>query len=222
MASNLRRLFEAGGLTILALAVTAAVTNLDITFFKKYSALITAACWLYFPIIIIAVRREQLSLFALDRLGLLPSMFWAGLWILITFPLFYIGWGILQEYLYSYHWRFQVPAGIWQVLAFQFLAIAVPEELFFRGYFQGRLDQVFERRWRLWGASIGPGLFIAAAAFAVCHLVIEASLMRLAVFFPAMLMGWMRERTGSILAPVIFHALSNVSFIVAQAGLYQG
>ena len=33
---------------------------------------------------------------------------------------------------------------------------------------------------------------------------------RLAVFFPALLFGWMRARTGSIAAGALYHALCNV------------
>jgi membrane protease YdiL (CAAX protease family) len=33
---------------------------------------------------------------------------------------------------------------------------------------------------------------------------------RLAVFFPALVFGWMRARTGSILAGATFHALCNL------------
>ncbi len=206
---------------MLALVATAIVTNFHSPFFKKYASLFAAACWLYLPLIAIWVRRESLGPFALDRLAFLSSIFWAILWILITFPAFYLAWAWAQGHFYSYHWHLRLPGDIWQILIFQFLATAIPEELFFRGYVQGRLNQVFARPWRLWGARIGPGLFAAALVFSLCHLAIEANWMRLAVFFPAMLMGWMREKTGSILAPILFHALSNISFLVAQAGLYQ-
>jgi membrane protease YdiL (CAAX protease family) len=33
---------------------------------------------------------------------------------------------------------------------------------------------------------------------------------RLAVFFPALLFGWMRARTGSIAPGAVYHALCNV------------
>ena len=221
MGSKIWRLAEAAGLTVAALTVTVIVTNLETPFFENYAALITAACWLYLPIIILSARRESLEPFALNRLVLLSSLFWAAMWILLTFPPFYLAWGWGEAHFFGYHWRFRIPDEILQVIVFQFLAIAIPEELFFRGYLQGRLNQIFGRPWRLWGTSIGPGLFIAAVVFSLCHLFIEANWLRLAVFFPAMLMGWMREKNNSIIAPVIFHALSNISFVVAQAGLYQ-
>jgi membrane protease YdiL (CAAX protease family) len=42
---------------------------------------------------------------------------------------------------------------------------------------------------------------------------------RLAVFFPALVFGWLRQRTGGIGAPMLFHALSN-SFTLYLAQSY--
>ncbi len=221
MGWKTRRLVEAAVITVIALGVTVTANKLKTPFFEKYASLITAAAWLYLPIFIFSVRREPLDTFSLDRLAPVTSLLWVTLWILITFPPFYLAWGRAEAYFHGYHWQFGVPGDIWRVVVFQFLAVSIPEELFFRGYLQGRLNQVFGRPWRLLGTGIGPGLFIAAALFSLCHLFIGASWLRAAVFFPAMLMGWMRERTGSILAPVVFHALSNISFVIAQHGLYQ-
>jgi membrane protease YdiL (CAAX protease family) len=38
----------------------------------------------------------------------------------------------------------------------------------------------------------------------------EPNVQRLAVFFPALLFGWLRARTRGIGAPVLFHALCNI------------
>jgi membrane protease YdiL (CAAX protease family) len=42
------------------------------------------------------------------------------------------------------------------------------------------------------------------------HLPREGDPRTLATFFPGLLFGWMRSATGSILAPVMAHAASNV------------
>ena len=42
------------------------------------------------------------------------------------------------------------------------------------------------------------------------HLLVIPNPQRLAVFFPALVFGWMRARTGSIAAGATFHALCNV------------
>jgi membrane protease YdiL (CAAX protease family) len=62
---------------------------------------------------------------------------------------------------------------------------------------------------------------MTSAIFAVGHLLTEPNPSRLAVFFPSLLFGWMRARTGGIGASVLFHAACNlfVSFLAHGFGL---
>jgi hypothetical protein len=92
----------------------------------------------------------------------------------------------------------------------QVFVIALPEEAFYRGYLQSRLDEVWGTRFECGRARVGPALFISAAIFAVGHVVTVNSPARLAVFFPAILFGWLRARTGGIGASVFFHAFCNL------------
>ncbi len=92
----------------------------------------------------------------------------------------------------------------------QVFVIALPEEAFYRGYLQSRLDEVWAPRWGVLGARVGPGLVATATIFAVGHLATVQLPARLAVFFPALLFGWLRARTGGIGASVGFHAFCNV------------
>ena len=92
----------------------------------------------------------------------------------------------------------------------QLLVIALPEEAFYRGYLQSRLDDVWSPRWSILGARVGPGLLVGAAIFAIGHVVTVQLPTRLAVFFPALLFGWLRARTGGIGASVCFHMMCNV------------
>jgi uncharacterized protein len=92
----------------------------------------------------------------------------------------------------------------------QLLVIALPEEAFFRGYLQRALDDAWPPRWRVLGADLGPGLVVGAAIFALGHLLTDMHPSRLAVFFPALVFGWLRARTGGIGASTFFHALCNV------------
>lgn len=92
----------------------------------------------------------------------------------------------------------------------QLLVIALPEEAFYRGYLQSRLDDAWPPRWRLLGARVGPGWLVGAGIFALGHVVTVQLPARLAVFFPALVFGWLRERTGGIGASVLFHAFCNL------------
>jgi len=92
----------------------------------------------------------------------------------------------------------------------QLIVVAVPEELFFRGYLMERLEQVWPPTHRLFGAKVGWALIVSSALFALGHLAVIPNPQRLAVFFPALLFGWMRARTGSIAAGALYHALCNL------------
>ena len=98
--------------------------------------------------------------------------------------------------------------------------VALPEEWFFRGYLLARLDQRMGRPWRLLGVSVGPGLILSSLAFALLHPILIPGAHRLLVFFPALLFGWLREKTGNIGAAVVVHAACNLlQALAAQAYL---
>jgi len=92
----------------------------------------------------------------------------------------------------------------------QLVVVALPEELFFRSYLMSRL----ERRWppgtRIFGAPLGRAWLVQAALFALGHVLVDFNPQRFAVFFPALLFGWMRARSGSIWPGALYHALCNV------------
>jgi membrane protease YdiL (CAAX protease family) len=96
------------------------------------------------------------------------------------------------------------------LLLAQFLLIALSEEVFFRGYLQTRLDEAFPPRRAFLGAPIGVSLFATSGLFAFMHVMSHGTPIVLAVFFPSLAFGWLRARTGSIVAPVIFHGLCNI------------
>ncbi len=77
--------------------------------------------------------------------------------------------------------------------------VALPEEVFFRGYLY---DAFEEKGWEPITAS--------SLLFAAGHLVIHASAYRALTFFPALLFGWGRKRSGNIYVPVLLHLLFNL------------
>lgn len=81
------------------------------------------------------------------------------------------------------------------------LAAAFIEEPFFRGW----LQTLTVRRW---GACLG--ILAATLCFALIHLIAITGWLRVATFFPGLVMGWLRWRHGSVLPSIIYHALCNV------------
>jgi membrane protease YdiL (CAAX protease family) len=140
------------------------------------------------------------------------SMGWAlGLTAIVAVPFFFgwrAWWGAVAPGLpFSLAVR---PLDVANEVAGQLFVIALPEEAFYRGYLQSRLDEAWPPRWRVLGATVGPGLLGASAIFALGHVATVHLPTRLAVFFPALLFGWLRARTGGIGASVCFHMLCNV------------
>lgn len=133
---------------------------------------------------------------------------WALLFVALTFPAFWLGYRAWWHPRHAFVLR--MGPSMFDEIAGQLVVIALPEEAFFRGYLQTSLDRAWRPRWRVLGADVGPGLLVSAAIFAIGHVLTIRHPARLAVFFPALLFGWMRARTRGIGASVLFHASCNI------------
>jgi len=83
--------------------------------------------------------------------------------------------------------------------AHHLLLVALPEEVFFRGYL---FDAFEEAGWE-------PVLPVALL-FAIGHFAIAPSPFRLLTFFPALLLGWGRKSSGNVYVPTAVHFLFNL------------
>ena len=135
------------------------------------------------------------------------SLGWSALAALIFFPLFWLGFVLWWQPTRAFDWP--PPPALEAVLA-QLLGIAMPEEMFYRGYVQTALDDASPRRVRILGADVGVGLLLGSAVFALGHVATTGHLARLSVFFPSLVFGWLRARTHGIGAAVFFHAACNI------------
>lgn len=102
------------------------------------------------------------------------------------------------------------------------ILVALPEEYFYRGYLQTRFGDLLgdggddgDRKTFL---GFSRANWLTSAFFAVGHVLIPVggafSPARAAVFFPSLLFGWLRDRTGSIIAPTVFHAGANMMVLL--------
>lgn len=153
-----------------------------------------------------------LELEPLDGKRLMKDCAHALAWALgaaaLTFPCFWLGY----VHWYGTSRGFEPGVGGLEMLdqlAAQLAVVALPEEAFYRGYLQTALDKIWRPRVSILGAKVGLGLVITSAIFAVGHLLTEPYLGRLAVFFPSLVFGWLRAKTGGIGAGVAFHAACN-------------
>lgn len=164
--------------------------------------------WFVVPLVVITFTKRPYPEYGLclDRPG---GLGFHTAVVAIVFIPYVIGHALLAHWWLGTSFRFRLPPDLLRSTADQVLLIALPEEFFFRGYLQTQLDQVWNRPYRLLGADWGIGLPLAAALFAVCHVPFGGPA-RLIVFFPGLLYGWLRERTGTIAVPMLYHAFSNL------------
>lgn len=165
------------------------------------------------------VERSGLSLGGLvlpgkiDRGRLLRSIAtsigWAALFCAITFVPFFLGWRTFWHPKGTFALHVSFSDTMNEVFG-QLVIIALPEEAFYRGYLQSRLDEAMPWRVKILGAQIGPALLVTSIIFALGHFATIREPARLAVFFPSLVFGWLRARTGGIGAGLTFHAACNV------------
>ena len=199
------------------------------------SALV-AVLLLYAPVMAAWRRGEDIADYGFRLAPLGRGLALAGGAIGVLFPLFALAYltfyevvcsadelrrlavpGVCARFLGWEGWRLpHLDGGFAEQVLVQVVVVALPEELFFRGYLLQLLERALPPRRRLWGGGIGWALVISAALFALIHLPRQGDPRALATFFPGLLFGWMRSKTGSILAPTVTHAASNLFVVILE------
>jgi len=100
-------------------------------------------------------------------------------------------------------------------LLYQFLYVAVAEEMFFRGYLQNNILSIISsqnsthKRLCQWASII-----VSASIFALAHVIVLGQIISVLTFLPGLVLGWLLIRTKSLLAPILFHGIANVCYLV--------
>jgi len=146
---------------------------------------------------------------------------WALVAALVTFVPFYFGWKAVWHPTSAFRLRVAAMDLLGETSG-QLVLVALPEEAFYRGYVQTAIFSKLQPRSSSASASATSGrwlgvtraealaLVLTSALFALGHIATVARPARLAVFFPSLLFGWLRMRTGGIGASVAFHAMCNL------------
>lgn len=177
-------------------------------------------------------RRGNIERYGFTAQPLRLNLVIAAVACLTILPLFAVGF-VLVVRLACAHWPSLVPGSclraahpLWRLAsdfplqaAAQLVVIALPEELFFRGYVQGRLQDALPPTVNLFGARVGWAWLLGAALFAFGHYLVTFEPQMLSRFFPGLVFGWMFARTRSILPGTIFHAASNLIMALLGASL---
>lgn len=110
--------------------------------------------------------------------------------------------------------------GFLEALAVGLFAVALPEEVFHRGYLMSALELRWPPKQELFGVPFGWAAVISSMLFALGHLVTMPNTARLATFFPALVFAWLWRRSGSLWAPALFHVASNLLMDVLLASTF--
>jgi membrane protease YdiL (CAAX protease family) len=202
-------------LTVLTLAVLVGAHVLYrlrfIAWVNEYISVLIALILLYAPVMILWKRRRAIDFIEKDFRSFLNSLGVGLIVSAIIFPPFFLAAHFWQIWVMGMSEFRMASFPIFNsMILYQLLLVALPEEFYFRGYFQSAMNSIIRPRWSFLGARLGWSWIITAVVFAIAHSIIFYQWWHFAIFFPALVFGYLRERTGSITAPIIFHALSNI------------
>ena len=107
-------------------------------------------------------------------------------------------------------WAWPSALHLLKLIGYHFFFVAIPEEFFYRGYMQTRLDEAFGRPWWVFGTAVGPALPITCVLFAFGHSLVILQWWHVFIIVPSLAFGWLRARTDGVLAGAWFHAACNV------------
>jgi membrane protease YdiL (CAAX protease family) len=118
-------------------------------------------------------------------------------------------------------WHYNLPL-VHTFLAVLWLVVGagIGEEVFYRGYIQSRINEVFGRPFRLWGIQFGAGLLVSSGLFGFLHALNSVDYFAgrytfawgysLAAFGVGLLYGCLREISGSVLPGAVTHSILDV------------
>lgn len=196
-----------------------------------YAKLVATVSFLYFPLWAMDRRGEDYADYGVTLRRLKADLKMFGAFAGVVFPLFtgvFVLFFLALPHLPP-QWRavltpvqgpvrfqFRLPNHFLEWVVDQLFVVALPEEFFYRGFLQTRLRDAWPQGKVLFGARLGPAFWLTAALFALGHLAVF-QFWRLGVFFPALLFGWMRERSGTVVGSTLFHASANLLEKVLEA-----
>jgi membrane protease YdiL (CAAX protease family) len=135
----------------------------------------------------------------------------AGALIAVVFVPFVLLYHLWQTTVFGFEFEGTPPSQPLMLIGYHLFFVAIPEEMFYRGYMQSRLDEVWPTRWKVLGVMMGPGWLVTCVLFAFGHSIVQVQWWHFAIIIPSLAFGWLRSRTGQVLAGAFFHAWCNVT-----------
>jgi membrane protease YdiL (CAAX protease family) len=218
-------------------AVFVRVLDIELPFVGHLGSAMVAITLLYAPVLVAWRRGVDLAEYGFTTQPLGRSVLYATVVLAIIVPAFAVGYALFYQIVCEpgsslnvlglpgvcarfggfegAHWP-SLDSEFAEQIMIQLVVVALPEELFFRGFLLSHLERALPPKRRLLGGGIGWALVISAVLFALIHLPKHGDARALATFFPGLLFGWLRSATGSILASTVTHASSNLLVNVVE------
>ncbi len=197
LSKNLTIPLAAYGVVVAAIIISKATVG------GEYALLFSAGLMLWTPFLLDRGTKDVLRF---NPQGLFR---WAAISIAVLFC-YVVCIYLLSAYL-GKTIRFIEPSVL--LMLTHFVAIALPEEFFFRGYIQRTLGGG-------WSAIITTSVLFALAHVLVICLFSGGSYctQNILTFFPSLLMGYLYMRTGTIWSSVFFHFAANIVYLSFRIG----
>ena len=185
------------------------------------------AVWFVSPGILIAaaliptvIRRAKFPEIGLNIRQIGPTALVVCRTCVVVFPALFVGLWLLKSFGLGLPLQPVQPReqGWISWLFYQFMYVAVAEEVFFRGYVQNNILRLTnsgkdgQHRLGKW-----LSIVLSAAFFAVAHIIIQGRVILVMTFLPGLICGWIFIRTKFLLAPILFHGLANTCYLLMAA-----
>lgn len=218
-------------------AVFVRALDVELPLVGHLGSAMVAITLLYAPVLVAWRRQVDLSEYGFTLQPLGRSLLYTAVVLAVIVPAFGVGYALFYQTVCEpgsalhalglpgvcarfggfegAHWP-SLDRDFAEQIMVQLVVVALPEELFFRGFLLSHLERALPPKRRLLGGGIGWALVISAALFALIHLPKHGDPRALATFFPGLLFGWLRSATGSILSSTVTHASSNLLVNVVE------
>jgi membrane protease YdiL (CAAX protease family) len=149
------------------------------------------------------------------------SMLWLGICAVGTFAFGAMGVVVFDHLEIPLPLRGTIRREQWPMwVLFQFGLVALPEELFFRGYFQTNCQEFLRAVVKNRPSTVElVGVGLSAGVFAVAHVLILGRAASLLTFFPGLIFAWLFVRCGSLAPPVLLHGAANIGYVLVFPGV---
>jgi len=216
-------------ISLLTETILVTITAVSAVALFNYGTHISKSAWLIVPGILMtaafiptAIKKRRFAEIGSSISQIKHSLAVLGWTCIAVFPVTFFALWLLKHYGLELPPKPVLPQNhqwfCW--LIYQFMYVAVAEEVFFRGYLQSNIlrlaGTVIAGQYRLqqW-----TSIVLSAAFFALAHIAVQGHIISVLTFLPGLILGWLFIRTKLLLAPILFHGLANIYYFIAISAL---